>query len=91
MLDVDLQDAKSAMVHITGGPNLTIDEATKIGEGVTEGLDAKANVIFGARLAEELGNQVSVMSIVTGVKPKFGTAVRTTTNDTHFLGGLEAI
>jgi len=91
LLDVDLENAKSALVHITGGLNLTIDEATRIGEGVTEGLDAKANVIFGARLAEELGNQVSVMSIVTGVKPRFGTAVRATSTDANFLGGLEAI
>lgn len=77
MLNVDLKGAKSAMVHVTGGTALTIQEATAIGAGVTEGLDEKANVIFGARLAPELGEQIRVMSIVTGVTPKFGQNIRT--------------
>ena len=74
MLDVDLEGAKSAMVHVTGSDSLTIEEATRVGAGVTDNLDAKANVIFGARLIPEMGDQIKVMSIVTGVKPRFGTA-----------------
>ncbi len=72
LLDVDLEGAKSAMVHVTGGASLTIEEATRVGAGVTDNLDAKANVIFGARLVPELTDQIKVMSIVTGVRPKFG-------------------
>ncbi len=74
LMDVDLEGAKSAMVHVTGGTSLTIGEATRIGEGVTAALDPKANVIFGARLVPELADQVKVMSIVTGVKPRFNSA-----------------
>ena len=37
-------------MHITGGTGFTIDEATRIGEGVTQGLADNANVIFGSRL-----------------------------------------
>jgi cell division protein FtsZ len=72
MLNVDLLGGKSALVHVVGGTSLTIQEATQIGQGVTEGLDEKANVIFGARLIPELQDQIRVMSIVTGVTPKFG-------------------
>ena len=72
MLNVDLLGGKSALVHVAGGTSLTIQEATQIGQGVTEGLDEKANVIFGARLIPELQDQIRVMSIVTGVTPKFG-------------------
>ncbi len=75
MLNVDLQGGKSAMVHVAGGTSLTIAEATRIGEGVTDGMDEKANVIFGARLIPELNDQIRVMSIVTGVTPKFGTGM----------------
>jgi cell division protein FtsZ len=71
LMDVDMEGAKSALIHVTGGASLTIGEATKIGEGVTAALDPKANVIFGARLAPELADQIKVMSIVTGVKPRF--------------------
>lgn len=94
LLDVDLGGARSAMVHVTGSDSLTIEEATRVGEGVTEGLDPKANVIFGARLVPELGDQIKVMSIVTGVTPHFGTArwdTTTTAVDTNFIQGIESI
>ena len=72
LLNVDSKGAKSAMVQVNGGTSLTIEEATKVGEGVTNDLDAKANVIFGARLSPEVGDQIRVMSILTGVTPKLG-------------------
>ncbi len=75
MLNVDLLGGKSALVHVAGGTSLTIQEATAIGQGVTEGLDERANVIFGARLIPELNDQIRVMSIVTGVTPKFGLGI----------------
>ena len=55
-----------------GGGDLTIEEATQIGAGVTDGLASDANVIFGAKLIPEMRDQIRVMSIVTGVKAKFG-------------------
>ncbi len=70
LLNAELENAKSALVHVTGGPDLTIDDATRLGEGVTEGMDSKANVIFGARISNDLGEQVKVVSVITGVKPK---------------------
>ena len=79
MLNVDMAGGKSALVHVTGGTSLTIQEATEIGAGVTEGLDAKANVIFGARLVPELNDSIRVMSIVTGVTPRFGVGIKNET------------
>ncbi|MCL5115268.1 MAG: cell division protein FtsZ, partial [Candidatus Marsarchaeota archaeon] len=81
MLNVDMKGAKSAMVHVTGGSSLTIQEATDIGAGVTEGVDPKANVIFGARLIPDLHDQIKVMSIVTGVTPRFGAGINRSTHD----------
>jgi cell division protein FtsZ len=95
LLDVDLEGAKSALVHVTGGSGLTIQEATAVGEGVTDGLADNANVIFGSRLEPELKDQIRVMSIVTGVKPKFGTAstlmARQATADPAYIAGLETL
>ncbi|MDE1851190.1 MAG: cell division protein FtsZ [Candidatus Micrarchaeota archaeon] len=72
LLGVEYEGSKGALIHVVGGTNLTISEATKIGEGVTEGLASNANVIFGARMMPELRDEIRVMSIVTGVKAKFG-------------------
>ncbi len=72
LMGFDMEGAKSALVHVSGTNSLSIEAATKIAEGVTEGLDAKANVIFGARILPELSNHIEVMSVVTGIKPKLG-------------------
>ncbi|HUC39052.1 MAG TPA: cell division protein FtsZ [Candidatus Acidoferrum sp.] len=91
MLNVDLMGGKSALVHVAGGTALTIDEATKIGQGVTEGMDERANVIFGARLIPELNDQIRVMSIVTGVTPKFGVGISSSQTSVQGDFNLELI
>lgn len=64
--------AKSAFVHVTGSEALSIENATRLAEGVTEPLDEKANVIFGARMVPGMGDRARLMSIVTGVTPTLG-------------------
>ncbi len=72
LLTVDYDGAKGALIQITGGSNLTISEATQIANGITDGVAGDANVIFGARLLPDLGEEIRVMSVITGVKAKFG-------------------
>jgi cell division protein FtsZ len=72
LLDVDLGGANRAMIQVTGGTGLTIEEATRVGAGVTDGMADDANVIFGARLEPEIRDEIRVMSIVTGVKARLG-------------------
>jgi cell division protein FtsZ len=67
LLDVDYTGAKGALIHISGGPQLTLGEATQIGEGLTTAFDPNANVIWGARLSPEMGNDVVVTAIMTGI------------------------
>ena len=67
LLDVDYKGAKGALIHIAGGPNLTLGEATQIGENLTEAFDENANVIWGARLSPEYGEKITVTSIMTGI------------------------
>jgi cell division protein FtsZ len=68
LLDVDYRGASGALVHITGGPDLSLSEAEGIADNITERLDASANVIWGARIREEYKGKVRVMAIMTGVQ-----------------------
>jgi len=68
LLDIDYKGATGALIHIEGGPDMTLDEVSKIGELVTETLDADANVIWGARVSDEMKGKLAVMTIITGVK-----------------------
>jgi|TARA_Y100000310_G_scaffold118911_1_gene117758 cell division protein FtsZ len=67
LLDIDYKGATGALIHIEGGPDMTLDEVSKTGELVTETLDADANVIWGARVSEEMRGKITVMTIITGV------------------------
>jgi cell division protein FtsZ len=67
LLDIQYEGATGAMIHVAGGPDMTLDEINRIGEIVTENMDQDANVIWGARVDDELKGKVTVMTIITGV------------------------
>jgi cell division protein FtsZ len=71
LLDVDYTGATGALVHITGGPDLTLEEVNLIGETVSQFLDPSAQVFWGARILPEFKNKVQVISIITGVKSPY--------------------
>ncbi|MHC1596764.1 MAG: cell division protein FtsZ [Methermicoccaceae archaeon] len=68
LLEVDSQGAKGALIHITGGPDLTLEEANSIAESLTYEIDTEANVIWGARIRDEYEDRVRVLAILTGVR-----------------------
>jgi cell division protein FtsZ len=68
LLDISYKGATGALIHVTGGPDMTLDEINRVGELVTESLDDDANVIRGARVAENMKGKITVMTIITGVK-----------------------
>jgi len=68
LLDISYEGATGALIHISGGPDLTLEEINKVGEMVTESMDDDANCIWGARVSEEMKGKLTVMTIVTGVK-----------------------
>ncbi len=71
LLDVDYTGATGALIHITGGEDLRLDEVNLIGETVSQYLDPSAQVIWGARILPEFGNKVQVITIITGVQSPY--------------------
>ncbi|OPY29714.1 MAG: Cell division protein FtsZ 1 [Methanocella sp. PtaU1.Bin125] len=68
LLDVDYRGATGALVHITGGPDLTLREAENIAESLTYEMDSHANVIWGARIQKDYEGKVRVLAIMTGIQ-----------------------
>ena len=68
LLEISYKGATGALIHIEGGPDMTLDEVSRVGELVTESLDPDANVIWGARVSDEMKGKLTVMTIVTGVR-----------------------
>lgn len=67
LLDITYKGATGALLHVVGGPDMTLDEINRIGELVTESMDEDANVIWGARVQDDMKGKIMVMTIITGV------------------------
>jgi len=67
LLDIDYKGATGALIHIEGGPDMTLDEVNEIGERVTQSLDEDANVIWGARVSNAMAGKIVIITIITGV------------------------
>jgi len=68
LLEVDYEGATGALIHITGGPNLTTKKVTKVLNGISEQLDPHAQVIFGARVDPAYRDNIRVMAVITGIR-----------------------
>jgi cell division protein FtsZ len=67
LLDVDISGATGALINISGGNDMTLDEAKKVVETVSSKLSDDARVIWGAQISEDLDKALKTMLIVTGV------------------------
>lgn len=67
LLDINYKGATGALIHVIGGPDMTLEEINRAGEMVTEQMDDDANVIWGARVSEDMKGRITVMTIITGV------------------------
>ncbi|MEM2147695.1 MAG: cell division protein FtsZ [Candidatus Bathyarchaeia archaeon] len=79
LLDVDYAGARGALIHVSGDAQMTIEEANRVGEIVTEMMDEDALVIWGARVSPELDGKLKVTLVMTGV------------NSPYILSGFETI
>jgi len=68
LINVDISNATGALINISGGENLTLDESRRIVETVADRLDPKAKIIWGAQIYKDLDKTIRTMLIITGVK-----------------------
>lgn len=68
LLDISYKGATGALIHVCGGNDMTLEDINRVGELVTESLDPDANVIWGARVSDDMKGRLTVMTIITGVK-----------------------
>ncbi len=71
LLDVDYAGATGVLLHITGGPDMTLGECNAIGEGLTEQVDPNATVIWGARIDPSFEGKIEAIAIFTGIKSPY--------------------
>lgn len=70
LLEASIEGAKGVLLNITGSSNLGLFEINEAAAIITEAADPDANIIFGAVIDEELGDEIRITVIATGFESK---------------------
>jgi cell division protein FtsZ len=68
LLELDISQSKGALINVTGGDDMTLEEAHQVVKEVHSKINKEARIIWGASIDSTLEHQVRVMLVVTGVK-----------------------
>ena len=66
LLETSMEGARSILLSITGGADLSLWEVNEAAKAVAEAAHPDANIIFGAMVDEKLDDQVWVTVVATG-------------------------
>src|SRR5512144_517410 len=66
LLDITIDGARGALVNVTGGTNLTLFEVNQAAAIIRETAHPDVNMIFGAVIEPQMGDEVRVTVIATG-------------------------
>ena len=86
LLETSVDGARSILLSITGGANLTLMEVSEAAKVVQEAAHPDANIIFGANVDETLGDQVWVTVIATRYDGRGRRKDGTTTSEPREVG-----
>ncbi|MCL0318864.1 cell division protein FtsZ [Apilactobacillus xinyiensis] len=67
LLEVSIDGAEQVLLNITGGPDLSLFEAQDASDIVSQAATNDVNIIFGTSIDEDLGDEVRVTVIATGI------------------------
>ncbi len=66
LLDITIDGARGVLFNITGGPNMTLFEVNQAAALIRETAHPDVNMIFGAVIDPEMGDEVRITVIATG-------------------------
>jgi cell division protein FtsZ len=72
LLETSMEGARSILLSITGGNDLSLWEVNEAAKAVSEAAHPDANIIFGAMVDEQLEDQVWVTVVATGYGDRAG-------------------
>ncbi len=74
LLEVSIDGARGVLFNVIGGDNMTMHEINAAAETITNAADDDANIIFGATINPELGDEVIITVVATGFDSSYFTS-----------------
>ncbi|MFO8109329.1 MAG: cell division protein FtsZ [Thermoplasmata archaeon] len=65
--DIDVSEARGALIRVSGGPDMTVSEAERAANLVNERVSNEARIIWGCNVEPELKNTIKILLVITNV------------------------
>lgn len=91
LLEVSIDGAEQILLNITGGSDLTLFEAQDASDIVAQASSSEVNIIFGTSINENLGDEVIVTVIATGIDDKKKDEKKTTNRGGSAFSGRKEV
>lgn len=69
LLETSIDGAEQVLLNITGGADMTLFEAQDASDIVAQAAGGDVNIILGTSISDELGDEIRVTVIATGIDP----------------------
>lgn len=66
LLEVSIDGARGVLFNVIGGNDMTMHEINTAAETITNAADGDANIIFGATISPDLGEEIIITVVATG-------------------------
>jgi cell division protein FtsZ len=66
LLEVSIDGARGVLFNVIGGNDMTMHEINTAAEAITNAADSDANIIFGATINPDLGEEIIITVVATG-------------------------
>lgn len=68
LAEMDVKGAKGCLIQVEGGPGMTIGQVNAVADLFTSAVDEDAQLIFGARVSEDLEDTIRVVTLLSGIQ-----------------------
>jgi cell division protein FtsZ len=68
LAEMDVSGAKGCLIQVEGGLGMTIGQVTAVADLFTSAVDEDAQLIFGARVSEDLEDTIRVVTLLSGIQ-----------------------
>ncbi len=73
LLEVSIDGARGVLFNVIGGNDMTMHEINTAAEAITNAAEADANIIFGATISPDLGEEIIITVVATGFDESYFT------------------
>ncbi len=65
--NIDLHEARGALIKVTGGEDMTVSEAERVADMVNKRISPEAKIIWGCNIEHDMKNSIKILLVITNV------------------------